>query len=179
MKAPAPHAAAPLHRRVDIDDGRWVSIRPIQPADALGLSDLYDGLSLESRRRRFLGSAPMPTDRLVARFARAGHGLVAVLGEPGPRDGAVVGHATVHGDGRGDAEVAFAVADELQGHGIGRALVDEAVQLARACGVRRLSATLFAENVPMRRLLRGARCPILTDHVEAGIEEITLAVEAA
>lgn len=165
----------PLRHRIDRD--RWVSIRPIERADAAGLSDFYARLSPESRRRRFLGCGMRPDADLVRAFAEtAGEGFVGILDERGPNDGAVVAHASVQPDGEDSAEVAFAVADELQGHGIGRALMEAVVQHARQLGLRRLNATLFAENVPMRRLLRNAGCKIRSDAVVLGVEEIALDV---
>lgn len=163
--------------RVPIDDGRWVSIRPIEHGDGPGLSDFYARLSPESRRRRFLGSA-RPTDRQLfeAFIEHEGEGFVGTLEEHGPNDGAVVAHASVQTDGHGGAEIAFAVVDELQGRGIGTALVRVALEHARSRGIKCATATLFTENVPMRRLLRGAGCDILSDEIDSGVEELALAI---
>jgi GNAT superfamily N-acetyltransferase len=167
-------------RRVEIDGGRWVSIRPIERSDAAGLSELYASLSPESRRRRFLRPIVSVSPAVLAAFTeRDGEGMVGILSERGPNDGAVVGHASVQPDGRGGAEVAFTVADELQGRGVGRALVDAAVDLARARGIERVTATLLVDNVPMRRLLGGSGWEIVHDHLDAGVEEITLRVGGA
>ena len=163
-------------RRIPIDEGRWVTIRPIERSDASGLSDFYARLSPESLRRRFLGSAPRPQGDLLRAFADEGEGLVGILGERGPRDGAVVAHASVQSLGDAEAEIAFAVADELQGQGIGRQLMSMALELARARGLRTATATLLAENVPMRRLVQRAGRPIVADHLDAGVEEITLSL---
>lgn len=116
---------------------------------------------------------------LILTFA-AGTGLVGILREAGPNDGAVVAHASVDADAdaAGSGEVAFAVADDLQGRGIGSALMRQVVELARARGVRRLTATLFADNAPMRRILRDAGCEVVADEIDAGTEEITLGVDA-
>lgn len=166
-------------RRVPIDDGRWVSIRPIERFDASRLSDFYAALSPESRRRRFLGSAPALDPDLVEGFTEAGEGIVGILVEQGPNDGAVVAHASVQAAGLGAAEIAFAVADGLQGYGLGRVLVREAIELALARGMRSVTATLLAENTPMRRLLLDAGCPIADDAIDAGVEEITLQIGSA
>ena len=156
---------------------RWVSIRPIERTDAPGLSDFYEGLSPESRRRRFLGCVRRSGAELAAAFTKHdGEGFVAILAEHGPNDGAVVGHATLQPDGGRGAEVAFAVADDLQGRGIGRRLMDAVVAEARSAGLKRLNATLFADNAAMRRLLRGAEGSVLSDALESGVEEIVLAV---
>lgn len=165
----------PLRHR--IDGNRWVSIRPIERADAPGLSDFYARLSPESRRRRFLSCGTRPDADLARVFTEGeGSGFVGILDEPGPNDGAVVAHASVQPDAEDSAEIAFAVADELQGHGIGTALMRAVVQHAGRAGLRRLNAMLFAQNVPMRRLLRHAGCPIRSDSVDFGVEELALDV---
>ena len=162
-------------RRRSIDHKRGVSIRPIERSDAAGLSEFYARLSPESSRRRFLSCGRRSERELARAFTgHAGEGFVAILDEPGPDDGAVVAHASVQAVGDGSAEIAFAVADDLQGRGIGTALMDAVLQHARTAGLRRLTASLFAENVPMRRLLERAGCRIAADRMELGIEEITL-----
>ena len=164
-------------RRERIDRNRWISIRPIEASDAAGLSDFYARLSPESKRRRFLSYAKLSDGALARAFTeREGQGFVGILDAPGPNDGAVVAHASLQPDGHGGAEIAFAVADELQGRGIGTALMETVVRRARQLGLGRLSATLFADNTPMRRLLLGAGCEIALDEIDAGTEEIALAI---
>jgi GNAT superfamily N-acetyltransferase len=166
------------HAEVLIDGTRWVSIRPIDQADASALSDFYATLSPESRRLRFLGSGSEPAPALVAALA-ASPGLVGVLHERGPRDGAIVAHASIH-PGVGEcAEGAFAVADELQGHGLGRVLVAQAISEARRLGIGQISATLLPENGPMRHLLRHAGRRVVGDRLDSGTEEIVLELAAA
>ena len=165
----------PLRHRVDRD--RWVSIRPIERADAAGLSDFYARLSAESMRRRFLSCGNQFRDDLGLRFTEHdGEGFVGILYEPGANDGTVVAHGSVQPDGSGGAEIAFAVADELQGHGIGTALMEMIVLHARRLGLRRLSAALFADNTRMRRLMRRGGCAIVSDAIDAGTEEMTISL---
>lgn len=170
-------ASSTIPRPVRIDDDRWVSIRPIDPPDADALADFYAGLSPESMRRRFLSCADQPVAALARRFTeRQGEGFVGILREPGPHDGAVVGHVSLHPDGHGSAEIAFAVADELQHRGIGSALLATSVLHARRSGLQRLTASFFAENAAMRRLLRRTGCAILSHEIDAGTEEISIAI---
>lgn len=149
-----------------------ITIRPIRRADGAGLADFYERLSPESRRLRFM-SGSMPAQRFIAALA-GDPGVVAVISEAGPRDGTIVGHASVQPDGRHGAEVAFAVAADLRGHGLGRRLVSRALKLARELGADRASATLLASNVPMRHLLKTAGQPVRSDRIDAGTEEIDL-----
>ena len=166
-----------IRRKERIDRDRWVSIRPIERTDAAGLSDFYARLSPESRRRRFLGYAGLRDEALGRRFTDPeGAGFVAILDQAGPMDGAIVAHASVQSDGRDGAEIAFAVADELQGRGLGRLLMEIVVADARQRGLQRLTATLFADNVAMRRILRGAGVRVMSDALDAGVEEIAVVV---
>jgi acetyltransferase len=162
--------------REPLDDGRWISIRPIDRADGPGLSDFYRRLSPESRRRRFLRSGELDPRVLTAFTEPDGDGLVGILEAAGPDDGAVIAHASVQPDGHGAMELALAVSDELQGRGIGGRLMALAVEQARLRSASRITATLFADNVPMRRLLRGAGLDVVADEIEAGVEEIELRI---
>ena len=176
MDATASHARSTPERH-QIDRTRWVSIRPIEQSDAAGLSDFYARLSPESRRRRFLSCGTRPSDDLAHAFTeRDGEGFVGILRELGPRDGAVVAHASIQPDGQGRAEIAFAVADELQGRGLGRDLMNAVTQHARRLGLQELSAMLYTENAPMRQLLRGTGLRVVAARIDLGVEEITLAV---
>ena len=165
--------------RRHIDRNRWVSIRPIERSDASALSDFYAGLSPESRYRRFLSYGQRTAAEIQRRFASGGaEGFVGILDAPGPHDGAVVAHASVHSLADGTAEIAFAVADDFQGRGIGTALMEAVVHYARLTGLRCLTANLMADNVRMRRLLHGTGCEIVGDRVDHGVEEMALDLAA-
>jgi RimJ/RimL family protein N-acetyltransferase len=163
--------APPRHsERLALGPGRWVSFRPIEPLDRRALCAFYANLSPESRRRRFLSAGATPS---VGPLADA-EGIVAILREPGPDDGALVAHASVQPDGTGSAEVAYAVADRLQRRGIGRALVSLTLDRVRALGLQRVDAALFADNGAMRHLLLQAGAPVLRDMIDVGVEELSL-----
>ncbi|HET7572085.1 MAG TPA: GNAT family N-acetyltransferase [Gaiellaceae bacterium] len=136
---------------------RWVdgiTIRPLRSGDTGTLAALFARLGEESRRRRFGGPKPRLAAAELAQLARVDatrHVLVAwVDGDPRP-----AGVARLVRDGA-SAEVAFAVADELQGRGVGRALRDELEALARAAGIRELRAVVAGPNPPAVALMHGA-----------------------
>ena len=154
-----------------------VRIRRIIPADHDRLRAFYAELSEESRRTRFLGPTNGIGDRQSAYFCCPDHahreGFVATMG---PSDGAdrIVGHVCIEPDGPDTAEVAVAVADELQGHGIGRRLVDAAVYWARSDGFRTLTATMLAGNPAIQRLLTGLGLPSTAVAIGAGVVEVRI-----
>jgi len=121
-----------------------VTIRPLRNGDAATVAALFERLGAESRRRRFGTAKPRLSDAELAQLARVDgthHAIVAYLdGDRGP-----AGIARLVRDGD-SAEVAFAVADEHQGRGIGRVLRDELEALARAAGIRELRAIVIGSN---------------------------------
>jgi RimJ/RimL family protein N-acetyltransferase len=176
--APTLPTRSTLDRGEPVDPSGRVSIRPIDAADASGLADFYAALTPRSRRQRFLGRSHPPTEVQLAELARA-PGVVAVLSERGRRDGEIVAHASLHPDGDGGAEIAFAVADDQQGRRIGSRLMREIVAIARRLRLHRINAILYADNAPMRRMLVHAGPPLAGDDIEAGTEEITLDLDRA
>jgi GNAT superfamily N-acetyltransferase len=87
------------------------------------------------------------SDQEIDRYLLTGDILIAV------EDGALVGHLLL-ADSQADGTVelkSMAVTDTRRGHGIGRALVEEAVRRSRARGARRLIvATAAADTGNLR-----------------------------
>jgi RimJ/RimL family protein N-acetyltransferase len=151
---------------------RDVQIRRIRAADAPELRRFYLELSDESRRRRFLGFTRGLSDAQADRFCQ--HGFVATA-----RSGSterIVGHLSLEQVEPHVEEVAVAVADEWQHQGVGRELYAVALQSAESRGVRRLEATMFAYNTPIRRLLTGAGRPYRISSDELGTLNLTIAL---
>jgi acetyltransferase len=167
---------------ISLGNGRRITVRPITSADAGDLRDFYRGLSSDARHARFLGMAASLADGVVSRFACVDHvradGLVAELHERGPEDGRIVGHLCLEPDGAGSNELAVAVADGYRGLGIGTALMAGALASAHLRGVHRLTATMLATNLPMRRLMLHAGLPAASDELDAGVEAIALEMAA-
>ncbi|HVS86442.1 MAG TPA: GNAT family N-acetyltransferase [Gaiellaceae bacterium] len=131
-----------------------ITIRTLGNGETETIRVLFERLGDESRRQRFGGAKPRLSDAELTQLARVDathHALVAYVdGDPLP-----AGVARLARDGA-SAEIAFAVADEYQGRGIGRVLVDELTALARAAGIRELHAFVMSDNPPAVALLRGA-----------------------
>jgi acetyltransferase len=128
-----------------------VEIRPLDPADRERLADAFSHLSEETRRRRFRGLASRLGPRDLDRLTQIDHHHHEALAALAPGTGRIVGVArfiALPDDSRA-AEVAIAVDDEWQGRGIGRQLMSELVDRARAEGLTRLLAYVGAENRPV------------------------------
>jgi RimJ/RimL family protein N-acetyltransferase len=144
-----------LERRLDPDqqvvtarDGSRLRLRRIAPSDADLLAQLYEGLSRQSRERRFLSApahlAPEDLQYLTDVEGRRHDALVALDEETGE----LVGEARyVREPDRPDTgEVAVMVADDRQGRGIATALLTELTRRARRQGLRRYKALVASDN---------------------------------
>jgi RimJ/RimL family protein N-acetyltransferase len=139
-----------------LDDGTPLRIRPLERSDRAGLLGLFARLSPESRQRRFLGPKPRLSERELDYFSDIDHVSHEALVAIHPREDAIVGvarYAQFHDEDR-VADVAVAVADNVQRMGIGTALTTRLVQRARSNHFNALRAATVWENRPARALMR-------------------------
>ena len=79
------------------------------------------------------------------------------------------GRPVIVGGGRyvilqpGQAEVAFAVVDQYQGHGIGAALMRHITTIARDAGLEELIAEVLPENAPMLKVFEKSGLQTMRD----------------
>jgi RimJ/RimL family protein N-acetyltransferase len=115
------------------------------------LQAVFDAMSLESRYARYLQGMSRLTPGMARALAAVdGTGHVAWLASVDDREAGIARYVTV---APGAAEVAFEVADEFHGLGLGAVLLDAVTTIAAASGIRRLQATVLASNRRSRGLL--------------------------
>ena len=129
-----------------------LTIRPLRDGDAATVASLFERLGAGSRQRRFCAAKPRLLAAELAALARVDadhHVLVAYVGnDPQP-----AGIARLVRQGAA-AEVAFEVADDYQGRGIGSTLARELADDARAAGITELVATVCGDNPRVVSILR-------------------------
>lgn len=155
-------------------DGRCVHIRELLADDAPALVAAYDAADPDDLRRRFMGCPP-PASYLVARLKAAdgvNHLAIGAFSE----DARLVGVAQFdRSDGEPAAEIAVAVASDWQTVGLGTSLIIRLAQIARTRGVHHFTATFFADNLPLRRLLRDVNSLVKTTYAAGeGFAEVDL-----
>jgi acyl-CoA synthetase (NDP forming)/GNAT superfamily N-acetyltransferase len=147
----------PAHWETDavLADGGTVHIRPISPDDGDLLVDLHGRLSERTIYYRFFSPRPRLSPRDVQRFTTVDHvdrvALVALLDD---RFIAVARYDRV--PGTTEAEVAFVVADEHQGRGVGTLLLEHLAAAARERGITRFYAETLPDNRPMQSVFKQA-----------------------
>ncbi len=144
-------------RTVLLRDGRSVLVRPARTGDAAILQDLFYRMPPEDVFTRFfrhLTSLPLSTAEHMTSVSFDDEvTMLAVEGDWGSER--VVGTVSYYRDlTSGRADVAFMVDPEWKGVGLGTALRDVIVDVARRRGVVALTADVLMENVAMLRLFR-------------------------
>jgi ribosomal protein S18 acetylase RimI-like enzyme len=128
-----------------------VTIRPLQNGDRDSVLVLFERLGPRSRERRFGGAKPGLSEQeldALTRVDRDHHVLVGYV----DGDAEPVGIARLVREGSA-GEIACAVADAHQGHGIGSVLMRALAGDARAAGITELHATVAGDNPPVVSLL--------------------------
>jgi GNAT superfamily N-acetyltransferase len=160
------------------------TIRRIDESDPGRLRGFYAALTEDSRESRFHGGMVGLSERAAASFCRPDHehreGFVAIATGDGET---VIGHLCLEPIDDTDLEVAVAVADAAQGHGIGAALLAAGVTWARKHGYVRLTALVRPTNGSMLALLRSVPLPLTLDALDDGevqaVLDLTAEVPAA
>jgi tellurite methyltransferase len=158
---------------VTLRDGKMVTIRRMAPDDDDRLVEFHGRLSPETVYLRFFSAHPRLLPAEVNRFTHLDqHDRVALV--------AVDAEGCIQAVGRYDrlpgtdeAEVAFVVADDLQGQGLGRELLARLAPIARREGIRRLVAETLVGNQPMLKVFRASGLPTRTG-LAGGVVHVTM-----
>jgi acyl-CoA synthetase (NDP forming)/GNAT superfamily N-acetyltransferase len=138
-----------------LTDGRTVEIMPSRSQDAAAVREMHAAMSPDNMYLRFFSLSPHSGEQEAQRVCRdPGPDHVALLAWLGGR---LVGVASYEATGRpGEAEVAFAVPDDMHRCGIATLLLEHLASLARQRGLRAFIAETLAENQAMLRVFADA-----------------------
>ncbi|WP_167476274.1 bifunctional GNAT family N-acetyltransferase/acetate--CoA ligase family protein [Nocardia arthritidis] len=156
---PAVPPPPPQHWFADVlaSDGGVVRLRPITPDDAGRLQEFHAALSDRTRYLRYFGPYPRISPKDLYRSTHVDHrdrvGLVLELGESIV---AVGRYELLDRTGPRSAEVAFVVADEHQGRGLGSVLLEHLAGAAAENKIETFVAEVLAENTVMVTVFRDA-----------------------
>jgi RimJ/RimL family protein N-acetyltransferase len=156
-------------------DGRQVEIRAIRHEDRAGFVEAVSRASVDSLRRRFFAVRRHFSEQELEFFSHVdfvSRGALTVVAEEDGRPVIVGGGRYVVVES-GRAEVAFALIDEYQGHGIGSALMRHFAAIAREAGLKELIAEVLPENVAMLNVFKKSGLHPVAKH-ERGAVHVTL-----
>jgi acetyltransferase len=139
-----------LEGEIAIAGGARLPVRPMRPEDADLEARFFQGLSERSRYQRFMQHLQSLPPGMLARFTQLDYDreLALVALDPQRRRFIAVGRYSPTDDGT-TAEFALTVADEWQGKGIGRALLERLCECARDAGYSALYGYILDANREM------------------------------
>jgi acetyltransferase len=178
--APAPTGAsrlaiAPYPRELAgttrLRDGAEIDLRPIRPEDEALLHELAAHMTPDDLRRRFLAPIRALSHQLAARLTQIDYdremALVAM------HRGAVLGIARYAADpDRLQAEYAVAVRSDWKGRGVGYALMQRMIEIARRYRIGELVGDVLRENEPMLAMCRELGFAIKADPNDASLVRV-------
>ncbi len=135
-------------------DGTAITIRPLRPGDATALRAFFSALSPESIRLRYFSARHELSDAELERLTKSDGRSHLHLGAFQAAE--LVGVSDFVTVRPSEAEVAFAVSERLQGHGVASLLLEYLADLARSAGVTRFLAETMADNLRMLDVFRHA-----------------------
>jgi GNAT superfamily N-acetyltransferase len=153
---------------IALADGTTLPVRAVHPGDAAALQRLHDRLSERSVELRFFSSQRRLSDEMAEHLARPDDAdrfaLAALAPDAGPEGGEeILGVVRYERAATTEAaEYAAVVEDGWQGRGLGAAMTERLVGVARERGIRRLYALVTPGNGRMLRLLRNLELPMRT-----------------
>ena len=164
-----------------LPDGQTVRLRAIQPSDRERLREEFLKLSKATIRDRFFSVKMDLTPKELTYFTEVDFNhhvaLVAEL-ESGSTYAPVAVGRLVRNSGQPDhCEIAITVTDAMQGHGIGKILLNHLIDCARKLGVRHMDASVMADNTRMMKLIRKSGLPYKS-HLQDGINTISVSLHA-
>lgn len=144
---------------VVLRDGSTVRVRVMRTDDEEKLLALFQSLSEEAAWWRFFsvirGSALAAEAHREVTLANS----FALVASTGPDD-QLVGHAFYAVIDQNRAEVAFTIADDFQGRGLGTILLGQLAEVAAANGIQIFEAEVVASNHAMLHVFRESGFPI-------------------
>jgi protein lysine acetyltransferase len=156
-------------------DGTELMLRPVLPGDTQRVAHGHVMFSPETLYRRFL-SVRTPTATVLTYLFEVDYVDHFVWVVTDGEDGPVIADARFVRDQDNPtvAEIAFTVADEYQGRGIGTVLFAALAVAARVDGISTFHARVLSDNLPARALLDRLDAPWIRE--EPGIVSATVEV---
>jgi acyl-CoA synthetase (NDP forming)/GNAT superfamily N-acetyltransferase len=158
-------------------DGTTVEIRPAAPGDYDAVKAMHQAMSPDNTYMRFFNVSRLSAENEARRISldpRPGQASLLALADDQAAGRRVVGVASYvplreHPE---QAEVAFAVADDMHHRGIATLLLEHLVSYARSHGITTFTAETLTENKAMLGVFADAGLPVRR-HFAEGVYQLT------
>ena len=132
-----------------------IFVRPIRPEDAPLLVELFESLSPQSVYRRFFTPMKRLPHSMLARFTQIDydrHIALVALSVSNSQESMLGVARVILAHNPKEAEFSIVVGDPWQGKGIGAALLQRCISIAKERGIEKVMGAVLAENTQMLAL---------------------------
>lgn len=148
--------------------GMAVVVRDLAPADASLYPAFHERVSARDRRLRFFSPAPV-RDAQIRGLTRYRPADAAVRAAIGRDDGMLYGVGRLHRIAGTTGEFAVMVRSDVKGMGLGRVLLEQALEWAPTLGITHVVGLILPENAGMLALVRELGFALEPDPEERGV----------
>jgi acyl-CoA hydrolase/RimJ/RimL family protein N-acetyltransferase len=165
-----------LEEKLNLSDGRVLTVRPIRPDDEPMIKGMFYSFSEQTKYLRYHGTLKsLPHNRLQV-FCNVDYdtemALVVSFGEAAHEELIGVGRYMT-APGKRSAEMAFVIRDDWQRLGLGTHLFKRLVEIASRNGIHTFNADVLPENSGMLKIFH--RSGLNTETVtEEGVVRVTM-----
>lgn len=142
--------------RIKLRDGRELFLRPILPTDGELLLDLFNRLSPESIRMRFLRQIRFLPEDMLFQFTHVNYdsefALVAVVREDEKDAIIAVGRYAFDPDANA-TDFGVVVRDDWQNNGLGMLLLRKIIAIGKEHGISRFATVIAPENRTIMKMI--------------------------
>ena len=163
-------------RRVQLNDGTNVLIRPIRPEDAESEARFVRELSDEAKYFRFMNTFQELSQEMLIRLTQIDYhnemALIAMRMEDGV-EGEQIGVARYATNvDKKSCEFALTVADNWQGRGVGQLLMKDLMSVARDRDLESIEGQVLANNKRMLKLMGTLGFAVSGDPSDSAIKRV-------
>ncbi|RVP99626.1 bifunctional acetate--CoA ligase family protein/GNAT family N-acetyltransferase [Sinorhizobium meliloti] len=158
--------------------GRVYRLRPIRPSDAALYPDFLAKTSSADIRFRFLSSRKHFQDQMLVRLTQIDYEREMAFVALDNESGELAGIARLYADPDHEAaEYGLLVRTDLQGHGLGWALLSHLRDYAAADGLQRIEGLVLSENSKMLKMCREFGFTISPNSTDSTLRIATLTLQ--
>ncbi len=156
--------------------GRVFHVRPVRPEDEARLRRFFAGVSADDLRQRYFSPVKQISQAFIARLTQIDYARVIVLLAVDGGD-EVLGVAQVHADPElHEGEYAILLRSDLKGQGLGWALMQRLIEVAKRMGLKQITGQVLRDNTSMLDMCRQLGFSIAPDPEDGAIALVQLPV---
>jgi acetyltransferase len=156
----------PTHfvKKIQLNDGTDITIRPIRPEDAEMEAKFVRELSNEAKYFRFMNSFHELSQEMLVRFTQIDyHNEMALI--------------AVKTDNQGEEQIGVAVSDKWQSRGIAHHLMKDLMEIARDRNLETMEGQVLRENSKMLELVASLGFQVRNDENDNTIKQVEVRLQ--